>query len=121
MPYKCTACGKSFRYKVSQRSHKCLMNPPGSVVRVADLEKAQNSSLDVMPNINYANTATSVKCIMSVDYNTGSINFIQNEKPLSVYLGNSAIEDLQQRENFVDPPNDTVVTNHTIKIQGKSY
>ena len=23
MPYKCTACGKSFRYKVSQRTHKC--------------------------------------------------------------------------------------------------
>lgn len=24
MPYKCAACEKSFRYKVSQRSHKCL-------------------------------------------------------------------------------------------------
>lgn len=23
MPYKCNVCNKSFRYKVSQRSHKC--------------------------------------------------------------------------------------------------
>ena len=33
MPYKCTACDKSFRYKVSQKSHKCSMSPPGSVIR----------------------------------------------------------------------------------------
>ncbi|XP_067013744.2 zinc finger protein ZFP2 isoform X4 [Anabrus simplex] len=33
MPYKCTACGKSFRYKVSQRTHKCPSQPPGTVVR----------------------------------------------------------------------------------------
>lgn len=33
MPYKCTACEKCFRYKVSQRTHKCLAQPPGTVVR----------------------------------------------------------------------------------------
>ncbi|PNF34557.1 hypothetical protein B7P43_G10732 [Cryptotermes secundus] len=33
MPYQCTACGKSFRYKVSQRTHKCLSQPPGTIVR----------------------------------------------------------------------------------------
>lgn len=33
MPYKCTACEKSFRYKVSQRTHRCLAEPPGTVVR----------------------------------------------------------------------------------------
>lgn len=33
MPYKCTACEKSFRYKVSQRTHKCTAQPPGTVVR----------------------------------------------------------------------------------------
>lgn len=33
MPYKCTACDKSFRYKVSQRTHKCLAQPPGEVIR----------------------------------------------------------------------------------------
>lgn len=26
MPYKCTICDKSFRYKVSQRTHKCTAN-----------------------------------------------------------------------------------------------
>lgn len=35
MPYKCTACDKSFRYKVSQRTHKCAAQPPGTVVRQA--------------------------------------------------------------------------------------
>lgn len=35
MPYKCTACQKSFRYKVSQRTHKCQAQPPGTVVRQA--------------------------------------------------------------------------------------
>lgn len=33
MPYRCTACDKSFRYKVSQRTHKCPSQPPGTVVR----------------------------------------------------------------------------------------
>lgn len=33
MPYKCTACDKSFRYKVSQRTHKCSVQPPGTVIR----------------------------------------------------------------------------------------
>lgn len=35
MPYKCTACDKSFRYKVSQRTHKCTAQPPGMVIRQA--------------------------------------------------------------------------------------
>jgi hypothetical protein len=29
MPYDCQACGKSFRYKVTQRTHKCLGPPSG--------------------------------------------------------------------------------------------
>lgn len=33
MPYQCTACNKRFRYKISQRTHKCSANPPGVVVR----------------------------------------------------------------------------------------
>lgn len=47
MPYKCTACDKSFRYKVSQRTHKCPAQPPGMVVRqTGDLlqKLLQNSS-----------------------------------------------------------------------------
>ncbi|XP_043581684.1 zinc finger protein 83 isoform X2 [Bombus pyrosoma] len=31
MPYKCTTCGKSFRYKVSQRTHKCPAQQTGNV------------------------------------------------------------------------------------------
>lgn len=116
MPYKCTACDKSFRYKVSQRSHKCLMNPPGNVVRVADLETIQTPNFDMIPNINCSNNT---KCIMSVDYNTGNINFIENKTPLAVYLENSNAEDLQQKDNSTKSPNATVVTSHTMKIESR--
>lgn len=92
MPYKCTACNKSFRYKVSQRSHKCPMNPPGSVIRITDsdntatnsqanqtteITQAQNDSSELTPVLNMESLRTNPKkCIMSVDYNTGSINLI---------------------------------------------
>lgn len=47
MPYKCTACDKSFRYKVSQRTHKCLAQPPGTVIRQTGdlLQKLMHSTL----------------------------------------------------------------------------
>lgn len=88
MPYKCTACNKSFRYKVSQRSHKCPMNPPGSVIRITD---SDNTATNIQANqpsaevtqvqndsseLSMESLHTNKKCIMSVDYNTGSINLI---------------------------------------------
>ncbi|XP_044268338.1 zinc finger protein 2 homolog [Tribolium madens] len=75
MPYKCTACDKSFRYKVSQRSHKCPANPPGSVVKIPEPEKNQKIETATSSS---AQKESNVKCIMSVDYNTGNINFIQD-------------------------------------------
>ena len=49
MPYKCTACDKSFRYKVSQRTHKCTAQPPGTVVRQVDLLQKLLQSSAVSP------------------------------------------------------------------------
>jgi hypothetical protein len=53
MPYRCTACNKSFRYKVSQRTHKCTSQPPGSVVRQTGdlLQKLMQSSaiIQILP------------------------------------------------------------------------
>ncbi|KAJ8930970.1 hypothetical protein NQ314_016184 [Rhamnusium bicolor] len=83
MPYKCTACDKSFRYKVSQRSHKCPMNPPGSVIRIPDSEKNTPQDLNVAPSKNVA-SSQNAKCIMSVDFNTGNINFISEEQSNSI-------------------------------------
>lgn len=74
MPYKCTACNKSFRYKVSQRSHKCPVNPPGSVVRIPDSEKPPETSVPSPKNVQHNG-----KCIMSVDLNTGNINLIADD------------------------------------------
>lgn len=52
MPYKCTACDKSFRYKVSQRTHKCLAQPPGTVVRqTGDLLQKLIQSVSLGNNI----------------------------------------------------------------------
>lgn len=52
MPYKCTACEKSFRYKVSQRTHKCLAQPPGTVVRqTGDLLQKLIQSVSLSNNI----------------------------------------------------------------------
>lgn len=52
MPYKCTACDKSFRYKVSQRTHKCLSQPPGTVIRQTGdlLQKLLQSSAIITPS-----------------------------------------------------------------------
>lgn len=52
MPYKCTACDKSFRYKVSQRTHKCTAQPPGTVIRQGDLVQKlikQNGTITDVP------------------------------------------------------------------------
>ncbi|XP_076271059.1 uncharacterized protein LOC143202936 isoform X2 [Rhynchophorus ferrugineus] len=112
MPYKCTACNKSFRYKVSQKSHKCPMNPPGTVIRVSDGDTAvpatsnDRTAQDVKGNNEQIAAGTTTndltldnsktpKCIMSVDYNTGNINLIpkpsQNQQimPQIVYGGNN--------------------------------
>lgn len=52
MPYKCTACEKSFRYKVSQRTHKCLAQPPGTVIRqTGDLLQKLIHSVSLSGNI----------------------------------------------------------------------
>lgn len=52
MPYKCTACEKSFRYKVSQRTHKCLAQPPGMVIRqTGDLLQKLIQSVSLSSNI----------------------------------------------------------------------
>uniref|UniRef100_A0A1B6JNB4 C2H2-type domain-containing protein n=2 Tax=Homalodisca liturata TaxID=320908 RepID=A0A1B6JNB4_9HEMI len=32
MPYKCQDCGKTFRYKVSERTHKCTISAQGSSI-----------------------------------------------------------------------------------------
>lgn len=39
MPYKCTMCGKSFRYKVSQRTHKCPAQQVASAQQAGNFDK----------------------------------------------------------------------------------
>lgn len=49
LPYKCSVCQKSFRYKVSQRTHKCdgiLVRQPGEL-----LQKLMQNSSNLQQNI----------------------------------------------------------------------
>uniref|UniRef100_A0A182M760 C2H2-type domain-containing protein n=1 Tax=Anopheles culicifacies TaxID=139723 RepID=A0A182M760_9DIPT len=51
MPYKCSGCDKSFRYKVSQRTHKCPASPPGTVLRkTGDLLQKLLQSSSILPD-----------------------------------------------------------------------
>lgn len=65
------------------------MNPPGSVIRITESdntatnsqpnqsENTQNDSSELTPVLNMESLHNNPKkCIMSVDYNTGSINLI---------------------------------------------
>ncbi|CAH0557112.1 unnamed protein product [Brassicogethes aeneus] len=94
MPYKCTACDKSFRYKVSQRSHKCPVSPSGNVIRIAEVS---DSSQGAETSLNEA-TKSNLKCIMSVDYTTGNINFIP-ENVVFVDKNNEVIKNTTENTN----------------------
>lgn len=43
MPYKCDICQKSFRYKVSQRTHKCISNANTNTEIAANSESAEST------------------------------------------------------------------------------
>lgn len=97
MPYKCTTCDKSFRYKVSQKSHKCLTSSPGSHTpeptstspnisqKTEDCPfTSQNVPKEILniqtnhitaPNL-LQDAVIVPKCIMNVDLDTGSISVI---------------------------------------------
>ena len=49
MPYSCNVCGKSFRYKVTQRTHKC---PGGDNGRNTDNDKTTNTNDDANHSVN---------------------------------------------------------------------
>lgn len=57
MPYKCNICDKSFRYKVSQRSHKCTgpQSPAQSEGNSSDLViKSAETGTEIYSGTNYS-------------------------------------------------------------------
>jgi hypothetical protein len=69
------------------------MNPPGSVVRIVESSEKIQKQETITSAVNLNNEP--VKCIMSVDYNTGNINFIQNDHNSEIkvmYLENNGIQ-----------------------------
>lgn len=74
LPYKCTECGKCFRYKVSQRSHKCsgvLVKQPGELI-----QKLMQNSL-ILPQSTVA-TATTTSTATEATTDTMTINNVTN-------------------------------------------
>lgn len=55
MPYKCNICDKSFRYKVSQRSHKCVgPQSPQSEGNSDVANQAPETSAEIYSGANYS-------------------------------------------------------------------
>uniref|UniRef100_A0A1B6KWS7 C2H2-type domain-containing protein n=1 Tax=Graphocephala atropunctata TaxID=36148 RepID=A0A1B6KWS7_9HEMI len=50
MPYKCQDCGKTFRYKVSERTHKCTLSAVGSSTEPPDVSVPNKMEEDATPN-----------------------------------------------------------------------
>lgn len=73
MPYKCTACDKSFRYKVSQRSHKCPANPSGTVINHDSPERSPPKAQDVIANQSTTSTEIFTSPEYSIKLLTGNI------------------------------------------------
>lgn len=52
MPYKCNVCDKSFRYKVSQRSHKCA--GPQSPAQGEGMSNSDENGTEIYNGANYS-------------------------------------------------------------------
>ena len=88
LPYKCTECGKCFRYKVSQRSHKCsgvLVKQPGELI-----QKLMQNSL-ILPQSTMA-TATTVSTATEATTDTMAIHNVGNN--------NNHIDSITTNENI---------------------
>lgn len=119
MPYKCTACNKNFRYKVSQRTHKCTSEANGSTIiptedLVDRLLRSSNSlnanestqSLNDVPNINNERILYREQQIHSPHSNEPLIDFNQSDdcipkliKPISNEIKNQPPLVLESFEN----------------------
>lgn len=72
MPYKCTICDKSFRYKVSQRTHKCLAQVQGSQIQELNELVLQSS-----PKESKSSTSMHIdQPLAAVDTNSANIHLL---------------------------------------------
>lgn len=75
LPYKCTECGKCFRYKVSQRSHKCsgvLVKQPGELI-----QKLMQNSL-ILPHSTTTTTTVATATATEATTDTMAIDSVGN-------------------------------------------
>lgn len=75
MPYKCTICNKTFRYKVSQRSHKCIVNTPGDLINPSTSSTTKDIQTTTNSNIVHVNSEST---IASTSENVLNVNNCMN-------------------------------------------
>lgn len=97
MPYKCTACNKTFRYKVSQKSHKCPINNLDQTnqckkeqiinntsdntncteSKITDIEDVSSTAV-LNPDPNKTSIVVSCDPLIEISYNSADIPRITN-------------------------------------------
>lgn len=108
MPYKCTACNKSFRYKISQKSHKCPVNPPGSVVRAPVLLEKLEKNNEPLPPPEGGNNEVTI--------NQNMINLYPNHQQTS----NCIVRlDTDGNSNIITAP--SIIFDATGQIIGQNF
>ncbi|XP_076233721.1 uncharacterized protein LOC143178772 isoform X4 [Calliopsis andreniformis] len=98
MPYKCTACGKSFRYKVSQRTHKCPAQQMGNIQQTSNIDQQQ---------IKLSNTQDTGNDLCktqkdSLEENQPVLNVINNEENKYVLIINDQGQHLLTKESHIE-------------------
>lgn len=131
MPYKCPTCDKSFRYKVSQRSHKCPGNNPNDAPQKMEVtpDTAADSTVHGGSSVEiYGTPEYSIKLLdnsISIDnINGSSVQNFENSGEYSFNLvcgtmglnGQSfpLMESNSQQGNEVLQDADKIVVNKTI-------
>lgn len=96
MPYKCPTCDKSFRYKVSQRSHKC---PGNSQANNGDLPEKMDIPGETSTTL-YSTAGYSIKLLDSI--NNLSQNGVENFENPNAYNFNLICTNVGQNFQIID-------------------
>ena len=97
LPYTCTACGKRFRYKVTQRTHRCKGTLEGEQQEEGPSPRPLAEDTAFMPSLDVEETTTHRPQLEDNLLGLGSVEDTPD-------LGPEAKESLLQLESAASPP-----------------
>lgn len=115
LPYKCSVCQKSFRYKVSQRTHKCdgiLVRQPGEL-----LQKLMQNSSNLQQNIPQMVDVTDMNDLNRLNETMHSNKDLENLENLESLQESNKNDELSLDE-FVKYQYDKLVTENNNEFLG---